>query len=224
MIEHSFHKRILSEDEIETLFQFAEKKRVRWYDLQIEIVDHLASAIEAEMETNTALTFEQALERVYARFGIFGFARIVQERENNIKLLARKKWRREFLKLFKWPEIFFVFFLVTVLWWFSLLCSGEVRSYIFFGVYFICCFFQGRKVARDRRIFKKKLMLIDSTSGGLPFLFLWVPIFFAPPGNMSAHSFILFTGLTVLAIMAWNKVYENVKNEAQRLYPAVFAD
>ena len=81
----------LSEIEIKRLFEFAEKKLVHWYDLQIEIVDHLASGIEAEMQATSGLTFESALEHVYRSFGMFGFAKIVQERQKTPCQSSKKK-------------------------------------------------------------------------------------------------------------------------------------
>ena len=51
----------LSKEQIQQLFSFTEKKFVRWYDLQAELVDHLANKIEAEMAADVSLTFERAL-------------------------------------------------------------------------------------------------------------------------------------------------------------------
>ena len=75
----------LSKEQIEHLFTFTQKKFVNWYDLQVELVDHLANKIEAEMEADKALSFERALGNVYAGFGIFGFAQIVKEREKVLR-------------------------------------------------------------------------------------------------------------------------------------------
>jgi hypothetical protein len=50
----------LSAEQIQVLFSFTEKKKVHWYDLQLELVDHLACRIEEEMEADTSLSFEAA--------------------------------------------------------------------------------------------------------------------------------------------------------------------
>ena len=80
----------LSNEQIQQLFLFTEKKFVRWYDLQVELVDHLANKIEAEMEANSTLSFERALGNVYAGFGIFGFAQIVREKEDSLRKANNK--------------------------------------------------------------------------------------------------------------------------------------
>jgi hypothetical protein len=42
----------LNQEQIEALFRFCEKKSVRYYDLQVELVDHLAERIEEEMKAD----------------------------------------------------------------------------------------------------------------------------------------------------------------------------
>ena len=70
----------LDQQHIEELFAFTRKEYVHWYDLQVELVDHLASGIEEEMAADPRLDFQRALEKVYGRFGIFGFSEIVKEK------------------------------------------------------------------------------------------------------------------------------------------------
>jgi hypothetical protein len=95
----------LNKEQIEKLFLFTEKKSVDWYDVQAEIVDHLANKIEAEMEQNASLDFETALTKVYATFGIFGFARIVKQKEEQVRKANNKLWKIEFKNQFTWPNL-----------------------------------------------------------------------------------------------------------------------
>ncbi|MFC4261486.1 hypothetical protein ACFOWM_01230 [Ferruginibacter yonginensis] len=95
----------LQPHEIATLFAFTEKKMVRWYDLQVELVDHLASKIEAEMEADKTLSFERALGNVYASFGIFGFAHIVQQKEANLRKKNNQLLWQAVKKQFTWPNV-----------------------------------------------------------------------------------------------------------------------
>lgn len=59
-------------------------------DVQYELVDHLASAIEVEMNQDDKLTFEQALRKVYGRFPITGFSQFVSEKSAALN----KYWQR----------------------------------------------------------------------------------------------------------------------------------
>lgn len=66
---------------IKALFEFTEKHYVEWHDLQVELVDHLASDIEAIWQTNPDLSFEEAKQQSFAKFGIFGFGDIVEQKQ-----------------------------------------------------------------------------------------------------------------------------------------------
>jgi hypothetical protein len=66
-------ERKLTQEEIENLFELCEFHQVHYYDVQIELVDHLASAIEAYWVTNPALTFEEAVLRICEQFGVEPF-------------------------------------------------------------------------------------------------------------------------------------------------------
>ena len=56
----------LSKEQIDDIFNFVKSKYVRYIDLQYELVDHLASAVEEEMEQDQELNFSSALSKVYS--------------------------------------------------------------------------------------------------------------------------------------------------------------
>jgi hypothetical protein len=94
---------MLNDKQIEELYIFCRKHYVSYYDVQIELVDHLASSVEEEMKLNSDLDFKMALEKVYLSFGINGFSTIVKEKS---ELLTKENRRRMFgmlASLFKWP-------------------------------------------------------------------------------------------------------------------------
>ena len=59
----------LTQEQIEQLFVFTKKHLVEHYDVQVELVDHLANAIEAEWEINPNISFTEALQKEYKNFG-----------------------------------------------------------------------------------------------------------------------------------------------------------
>ncbi|PZP46027.1 MAG: hypothetical protein DI598_12635 [Pseudopedobacter saltans] len=71
----------LSQNDIDFLFQFCTKHGVKYYDVQVELVDHLASAIEAEMANKPNLLFEDCLQKEYKSFGKVGFSKLLSERK-----------------------------------------------------------------------------------------------------------------------------------------------
>ncbi len=69
--------RKITKEENEKLFEFCKRHYVYHYDLQIELVDHLASAIEEQWKTDSELGFDEALKKSFGKFGISGFSKEV---------------------------------------------------------------------------------------------------------------------------------------------------
>lgn len=82
--------RKITEQEIKLLFDFTKKHYVEFYDVQVELVDHLANAIEAQWEENPKLSFEDALQIEFKKFGIFGFTGLVKKNKPNCKSIITK--------------------------------------------------------------------------------------------------------------------------------------
>jgi hypothetical protein len=84
----------LTQPEIDQLFSFCEKHYVPYYDVQVELVDHLASAIENNWEKTPELSFEKALNDTFKEFGILGFSKIRMTRANELqKKYERMLWQ-----------------------------------------------------------------------------------------------------------------------------------
>ena len=95
----------LTESEIQGLFEFTRKKYVRYKDVQIELVDHLASAIEELREKDPEIGFVKALYQVYEGFGIFGFAKIIEAKEKAMSRFWFRKIWKSLLNYFQLPVI-----------------------------------------------------------------------------------------------------------------------
>jgi len=105
----------LSEAQIEHLHEFCEKHYVPYYDLQVELVDHLASAIERRLENEPHITFEQALNDTYKEFGISGFSRVSMAREKELVRKYRRMLWSYVVQFFKLPKIVLTIALSTLL-------------------------------------------------------------------------------------------------------------
>jgi len=75
----------LTREQIEYLMSFVKKHYVEWYDLQVEMVDHLANDIEQIMRENPHISFEEALEKAFKKFGPMGFMDIAEKKQNALK-------------------------------------------------------------------------------------------------------------------------------------------
>ena len=95
----------LTTTQIEQLYTFTRQHFVEYYDLQSELVDHLANAIEAESEKNPALSFDEILQSEFKKFGIFGFMDVVENRKKALTKKYHKIVWKHFIEFFKLPKI-----------------------------------------------------------------------------------------------------------------------
>ncbi|MGZ0015641.1 hypothetical protein [Yeosuana sp. AK3] len=95
----------VNQEQIEDLYAFTRKHFVEWYDVQTEIVDHLANGVEAQWLENPHLNFDEALKNEFKKFGIFGFSGIVEEKTNALEKYYRKEVWRYLKDYFKLPKI-----------------------------------------------------------------------------------------------------------------------
>ncbi len=106
--------RELTAEQIEDLYLFTRQHYVEWYDLQTELVDHLANDIEHIMENNKDLSFEEAKKISFKKFGIFGFSDVIEQKQNALSKYYWKLVGKYFLQFLKLPKILLTLFLMAV--------------------------------------------------------------------------------------------------------------
>lgn len=95
----------ITPEHIDALFAFTKKHLVEHYEVQVELVDHLANAIEAQWKENPKISFEEALDKEYKSFGVFGFSGLVEQKQ---AALQNHYWtiiKKEFISFFTIPKI-----------------------------------------------------------------------------------------------------------------------
>lgn len=109
----------VNQEQIQRLYQFTREHFVEFYDLQSELVDHLANDIENQWQKKPELEFEQALKNAFGRFGVFGFDDVMQKRHAALqKMYWNELWKftKEYYRI---PKIILtitsVFFLYKIM-------------------------------------------------------------------------------------------------------------
>lgn len=107
----------LTNQQISQLFEFTKKHYVEYYDVQVELVDHLAVAIERIWEENPDLSFEEALHLEFKKFGVFGFTGLVEKKKSALTSYYANLIWKEILNFFSFPKIVFSVILFVLLFY-----------------------------------------------------------------------------------------------------------
>jgi hypothetical protein len=100
----------LSKEQLNEIKTFVSKKGIKYLDVQMEILDHVASGIEERMAANVKLTFEEALKQTHASFGIFGFGGVEEAIINGVGKKYNRIFFRQFLSFFHFKYVLVVLF------------------------------------------------------------------------------------------------------------------
>jgi hypothetical protein len=98
---------------IQELFSFTRKHFVYHYDVQSELVDHLANDIEEIWASHPHLSFQDACDKSFKKFGVFGFMDVIEAKQKQLsKRYIKILWR--FMKeWFSIPKLFLTFIIFS---------------------------------------------------------------------------------------------------------------
>lgn len=228
---------MLTDEQIAGLFAFCEKHLVRHYDLQVELVDHLANAIESKMAADKTLSFDKALQQVYDSFGVMGFGRLVGTSSAALQKKYSRLRNRQFRGYFSWPLV-----AKTACGFFALLLLGRLLPPAYLGIagtmlFVIVCLVELMFNRRAVRLVKRqaKPLLLTQTiynlswMGSIFFLFALPDEFSYQYEWSDAVNRIVFCikmvilALFFLSSLAFNKVTDEIIAKAKRDFPEAFA-
>ena len=210
----------LTQQQIDQLFTFTKKHLVEHYDIQVELVDHLANAIEAEWQVNPNASFTVALEKEYKSFGLFGFSGLVEQKQVALQNHYWDVIKKEIRSFFSIPKIVLTLALFYVLFRFYS-NPTELGEQLWFGLEsvllvttLILWIYQYRKNKNSHRKY-----LIQSISNYFYSLPCTLIVFFgfSAKSNPSLFSIVLSATTTTLYILfvavLFFKIIPLIKNE-----------
>ncbi|HLU17723.1 MAG TPA: hypothetical protein VKZ76_06715 [Edaphocola sp.] len=163
--------RQVSTTEVSALHDFCVKHFVTHYDVRLELVDHLATSIEAIWEQNPNLEFEHALKQVYAGYGKTGFRQLMREKEHAVEKAANKGILTALKALFSWPQIGLVITMLLVCYFFygyyergNALAPG-IFIYVFSCIALILDLSINVKLYRWRKQLTQPLLTVQTYAG-----------------------------------------------------------
>ncbi|WP_194852564.1 hypothetical protein [Nonlabens antarcticus] len=183
----------LTDEQVNSLFKFTRQHFVEFYDLQTELVDHMANGIETLWLSHPDLTFEQARDREFKKFGVFGFMNVVEKRQAAMGSKYNRIVWKHFKEYMKVPKI--VEFALAILATYFILKLSSFSEVFFLGgilmlivFYIIGLYFQRRRINKnksksdDKKWMFKEMIYSHGALGGIAI----VPL----------HFFNIFSGIT----------------------------
>jgi len=143
----------LTDQHIEQLYKFTRQHFVEHYDVQTELVDHLANDIEQIWKENPTLTFEQARDNSFKKFGVFGFMNVVEEKQKQLGKKYRKVLWKYVKEWFKLPKIILT---TSVFLFFYYFIQIPIGLYIVGGSLFILVILDLFFVTKLKKEFNKR--------------------------------------------------------------------
>ena len=226
----------LTENHIDELYKFTRQHYVEHFDVQTELVDHLANDIEQIWLEKPLLSFEEARTISFIKFGIFGFMEVVESRQKTMNKRYRKILWRFVKEWFTVPKIvttsiLFLFFFIVL--------QIKFSEYILLGVLVILLVYDSinllinRKKFKIRKEKKQKVFLLESMIGetrngftGLTFvnLFNIVNLTKFDFSNLEIHWVFLISAAAALLCITFYAITHVIPKKAEELLQETYPE
>ncbi|MBL4642297.1 MAG: hypothetical protein JKY44_01775 [Flavobacteriaceae bacterium] len=120
-------KHQITDKYIAELYKFTREHFVEHYDVQTELVDHLANDIEQIWVAQPQLSFNEAKIISFKKFGIFGFMDVVEQKQ---KVMNKRYWKILWRFVKEWFSVPKIILTASVFTVFILLFQLRVSSII----------------------------------------------------------------------------------------------
>ena len=219
----------LTETHIQELYTFTRKHFVYHYDVQTELVDHLANDIENIWEEHPKLSFQDAQDKSFKKFGIFGFMDVIEAKQKQMSKRYRKILWRFFKEWFTMPKLVVTLSLIFMIFFFLKL---PYSKYILLGVLFFLAIFdlitryvsrknQQEKAHKKEKVFLLAAMIGETRNGftGVAFLniFHFVNLSRVPFSTLENHWLLLLSFSATLLILLFYVTAYLIPQKAEEL-------
>jgi hypothetical protein len=158
----------LTNSQIDNLYKFTRQHYVYHYDVQTELVDHLANDIEEIWQAQPDLSFINARDKSFKKFGVFGFMDVIEAKQKQMnkrywKILLRfaKEWFT-LPKIITTALIFLGFFIVLQIPYSEYILLGTLLIVIIFEMIMI---YKVRKERKKKEKTNEKIFLLEEMIG-----------------------------------------------------------
>ena len=226
----------LTEIHIQELYTFTRKHFVYHYDVQSELVDHLANDIESIWQETPNLSFEQARDKSFKKFGVFGFMDVIEAKQ---KQMNKRYWKillRFVKEWFTMPK------LLTTILMFSgiyLVLQVQYSKFIILGSLLLAIIFESVYLYKDRQAQKKKTekkekiflleAMIGQTKGGFVSIafvniFNFIHVTKVEFSSLETHWLLLIAFCTTVVMIMFYVTSYVIPNKCQELLQETYPE
>lgn len=223
----------LTKSQVQELYTFTRAHFVEHYDLQTELVDHLANDIEQMWLKTPKLSFEDAKHRAFKKFGIFGFMEPIEQKAKFMNKRYRKYLWKELKKWFEVPQIILTIGLFLCFFYAFSSIYIDVFSIVFYVLILIWIVYKSiqlnRQFRKRKEISGKKWMLeelIFKQAGGVSLIFLsQMYHIFTVSEKMEGNSYaiivlsIAFTAFVLISYISFELIPNKAEDLLNETYP-----
>ena len=219
----------LTKTQIEELYIFTRKHFVYHYDVQTELVDHLANDIENIWEEHPKLSFQDAQDKSFKKFGIFGFMNVIEAKQKQMSKRYRKILWRFFKEWFTMPKLAVTLGLVFMIFFFLKLPYSKyilLGALLFLAIFDLITRYVSRKNQQEKAHKKEKVFLLAAMIGetrngftGVAFLniFHFVNLSRVPFSTLENHWLLLLSFSATLLILLFYVTAYLIPQKAEEL-------
>jgi len=219
----------LTINQIEELYIFTRKHYVYFYDVQSELVDHLANDIERIWKEVPNLSFQEARDKSFKKFGIFGFMDVIEAKQKQMSKRYRKILWRFFKEWFTMPKLVVTFSLFFMIFFFLKLPYSTyipLGALLFLAIFDFINRYVSRKNQQEKAHKKEKVFLLESMIGetrngftGVAFLniFYFVNLSRVPFNTLENHWLLLLSFSATLLILLFYVTAYLIPQKAEEL-------
>ena len=179
----------LTKEQLNAIKAFISKKGISYLDVQMEILDHVASGVEEKMNANAVLSFEDALKQTHASFGIFGFGGVEDAIVNGMSKKYNRIFWNYFLSFFGFKYILLVLLGTFLIYKAQVLVEDYFQFLAYFLSVIIVAVVVGLVIVLKHNSYRK-LLVYKSTGSYLSFFGSAFIIYNYLIGNLSYFSLI----------------------------------
>ena len=158
----------LTQKNIQQLYQFTRKHYVYHFDVQTELVDHLANDIEEIWTKEPTLSFEEARDKSFKKFGIFGFMDVIKAKQKQMNKRYRKIMWRFFKEWFTLPKALLTFGLTILLFFILKIPFSEyviLISLFVITIFDMIQIYKQKKKQKQKKKKEEKIFLLEAMIG-----------------------------------------------------------